>query len=513
MFNLNDKSRKWLTLLSMSSALALVFIDQTALAVALPAIQRNLNLSNSLLQWVINAYLLALSTLILLGGKVGDSLGHKRAFLWGISLFISASILCALAQSGAWLLVARAMQGAGGAFMMPSTNALVVDAFPEKERGKAMGIYVGLAAIFLAIGPLLGGALTEWFGWRSVFWINFPIAIASIFLAATAVPTWKPTEKFTIDYLGLFLSIGFISGFVLSFMEAPNWGWTSPTILILFSLSALTFIGFVFWERRFSHPLVELKLFKNSIFSTITTVMIIIQAVGVVFVFWAIFLQNVLQYSPLKAGLFLLPSMVPIIFMAPIGGHLRDKYGPMLPMFSGCLMVILSLIWIGTFSHYQRYIWLFPGLLTYGIGMPLMLAGSMATVMNTVTAQQRGIASAILNCARQFGVSIGLAVLAGFLASLNKLHLSSFLKHAPASISGIKENQIDGLLVKSTSAMQVISHLSSDAAALIKTAALSAYTYAFSFTMYIAAGFALIALVLVLNIPLNKKLSSIEDNL
>lgn len=505
MFNLNDKNRKWWTLLAMSSALALVFIDQTALAVALPAIQRDLNLSNSLLQWVINAYLLALSTLILLGGKIGDSLGHKRAFLWGVTLFISASILCALAQSGIWLIVARVIQGAGGAFMMPSTNALVVNAFPEKERGKAMGIYVGLAAIFLAIGPLLGGALTEWLSWRAVFWINFPVAITSIILTATAVPRWQPTEKLTLDYLGLLLSIGFISGFVLSFMEGPNWGWTSPITLILFSLSTLAFIAFIFWERRFVHPLIELKLFKNPIFSIVTTVMIIIQAVGIVFVFWAIFLQNVLQYSPLEAGLLLLPSMVPIIFMAPIGGHLRDKYGPTLPMFYGCLLVVLSLIWIGLFSHFQRYLWLFPGLLTYGIGMPLMLSGSMTTVMNTVTAQQRGIASAILNCARQFGNSIGLAVLAGFLGSLNKWHLSSFLSHAPASIAGIKENQIDGLLVKSTSAMQVINHLSSDAVVLLKTAALKAYTYAFSITMYIAAALALITLLLITKVPRNSK--------
>ncbi len=505
MFNLNDKNRKWWTLLAMSSALALVFIDQTALAVALPAIQRDLNLSNSLLQWMINAYLLALSTLILLGGKIGDSLGHKRAFLWGVTIFVSASILCALAQSGIWLIVARVIQGAGGAFMMPSTNALVVNAFPEKERGKAMGIYVGLAAVFLALGPLLGGALTEWFSWRAVFWINFPVAITSIILTTTAVPRWQPTEKLTLDYLGLLLSIGFISGFVLSFMEGPNWGWTSSITLILFSLSTLALIAFIFWERRFPHPLVELKLFKNPIFSIVTTVMIIIQAVGIVFVFWAIFLQNVLQYSPLEAGLLLLPSMAPIIFMAPVGGHLRDKYGPTLPMFCGCSLVILSLIWIGLFSHFQRYLWLFPGLLTYGIGMPLMLSGSMTTVMNTVTAQQRGIASAILNCARQFGSSIGLAVLAGFLGSLNKWHLSSFLSHAPASIAGIKENQIDGLLVKSTSAMQVISHLSSDTAALLKTAALKAYTYAFSITMYIAATLALITLLLITKVPRNSK--------
>jgi EmrB/QacA subfamily drug resistance transporter len=505
MFNLTDDNRKWWTLLAMSSALALVFIDQTALAVALPAIQRDFNLSNGLLQWVINAYLLALSTLILLGGKVGDSLGHKRAFLWGVCFFISASIFCAMAQSGTWLIIARAIQGAGGAFMMPSTNALVINAFPDNERGKAMGIYVGLAAIFLALGPLLGGALTQWFSWRAVFWINFPVAVASIILAISAVPQWRPTEKFTIDYIGLILSIVFISGFVLGFMEGPHWGWTSPTILLLFFASLVALFAFIFWEQRFAYPLVELKLFKNPIFSLVTTIMIIIQAVGIVFVFWAIFLQNVLQYSPLQAGLLLLPSMVPIIFMAPIGGHLRDKYGPTLPMFCGCLLVVLSLIWIGFFSHYQHYLWLFPGLLSYGIGMPLMLSGTMTTVMNTVNAQQRGIASAILNCARQFGNSIGLAVLSAFLASLNKWQLTSFLKSAPSPLSRIQEIKIDGLLAKSTQAIQTVSHLSMESLALLKSAALKAYTHAFSITMFLAATFALICLLLILKVPRQTK--------
>jgi EmrB/QacA subfamily drug resistance transporter len=501
MFNVNDKNRKWWTLLAMSSALAIVFIDQTALAVALPSIQRDLNLGNTLLQWVMNGYLLALSTLMLLGGKVGDSLGHKRAFLFGVTVFISASILCAIAQSGTWLVVTRVIQGMGAAFMLPSTSTLVINAFPEQERGKAMGIYVALAAIFLTLGPLLGGALTEWFSWRAVFWINFPIALTSIILASTAIPTWQHTEKLIIDYLGLLFSIGFISGFVLCFMEGPNWGWTSPTTIILFFLSIFALIAFILLERRLQHPLVEMKLFSNPIFSIMITIMIIIQAVGIVFIFWAIFIQNVLQYSPLQAGLLLLPAMLPIIFMAPIGGYLRDKYGPTLPMFTGCFLVMLGLSWIGLFSHYQLYSWLFPGLLVYGLGMPVMLSGTMATVMNTVTDKQRGTAAAILNCARQFGNSIGLAVLASLLGSLNKWQLTIFLKKTQAPLSHINANQIDGLLAKSALAMQTVQHLSVQSVEVLKTAALKAYTFAFSMAMYMAALFALICLLLILKIP------------
>lgn len=501
MLKFAEKNRKWWILLAMSSSLALVFIDQTALAVALPAIQRELNLTNSLTQWVINAYLLALSAIILLGGKIGDRLGHKRAFLFGVIVFVVSSVLCALAQSGAWLIIMRAIQGIGGAFMMPSTNALVTNAFPDKERGKAIGIYVALAAVFLALGPLLGGILTQVFGWRAVFWINFPIALISIFLATSSVPHWERSEKLNIDWLGFFISVVFISGFVLSFMEGSNWGWTSLPLISLLLFSVLSLAAFIVWENKISNPLVELQLFKNITFSILFSVLLIIQAVGIVFVFWAIFLQNVLHYTPLRAGVLLLPAMVPVIFMAPIGGYLRDKYGAIIPMFSGALLIVLSIIWIGIFSPYQTYTILFPGLLGFGIGFPLMLSGMMVTVMNMVKVEQRGIASAIMNCARQFGISIGLAVLAGLLGSLNKWQLSSFLKQSAAPFSSLQEYQIDGLLVQSDRAMQAVNHFSQHNLQLLKTAAATAYTRAFSITMFVAAFFALIALTLVLKIP------------
>jgi EmrB/QacA subfamily drug resistance transporter len=504
MLKFAEKNRKWWILLAMSSSLALVFIDQTALAVALPAIQRELNLTNSLTQWVINAYLLALSAIILFGGKIGDRLGHKRAFLFGVIVFVVSSVLCALAESGGWLIMMRAIQGVGGAFMMPSTNALVTNAFPDKERGKALGIYVALAAVFLALGPLLGGFLTQVFSWRAVFWINFPIALTSIFLAISSVPGWQRTEKLNIDWLGFFISILFISGFVLSFMEGPNWGWTSLPLISLLLFSVLSLVAFIVWENKISNPLVELDLFKNLTFSILFSVLLIIQSVGIVFVFWAIFLQNVLHYSPLKAGVLLLPAMLPIIIMAPVGGHLRDKYGPRVPMFCGALLIVLSLIWIGIFSHNQTYAILFPGLLGFGIGMPLMLSGIMVTVMNMVKVEQRGIASAILNCSRQFGTSIGLAVLAGLLGSLNKWQLGSFLNHSAPPFSSLKEYQIDGLLVQSQRAMQAVSHLSHQNLQLLKTAAAKAYTAAFSLTMFAAAFFALITLMLISKIPRKK---------
>lgn len=504
MLKFSEKNRKWWILLAMSSALAMVFIDQTALAVALPAIQRELNLTNNLTQWVINAYLLALSAVILLGGKIGDRLGHKRAFLLGVSVFVVTSVLCALAESGRWLIIMRALQGIGGAFMTPSTNTIVTNAFPDNERGKALGIYVALAAIFLALGPLLGGILTEAFSWRALFWINFPIALVSIYLAVFSVPNWQRTERLNIDWLGFFISVIFISGFVLSFMEGSNWGWTSLPIISLLLFSAVALAVFIKWENKISNPLVELDLFKNLTFSIMFSVLLIIQGVGIIFVFWAIFLQNVLHFTPLQAGALLLPAVLPVIVMAPVGGYLRDRYGATLPMLCGSSLVVLSIIWIGIFSHAHSYPLIFPGLLGYGISFPLMLSGIMVTVMNMIKIEQRGMASAVMNCSRQFGISIGLAVLGGLLGSLNKWQLTSFLNHSTPPLSSLQEYQIDGLLVQSQRAMQAVSHLSAQNLQLLKTAATSAYTTAFSLTMFAAASFAAITLILILKIPRKK---------
>ncbi|EDP45930.1 MFS transporter [Rickettsiella grylli] len=503
MLKLTENNRKWWILLAMSTSLSLIFIDQTALVVALPAIQRELNLTSSLTQWVINAYLLTLSTFILLGGKIGDRWGHKRAFLLGVIVFLMGSVGCALSHSSSWLILLRGLQGIGGALMMPSTNALITNAFPDKERGRALGMYVALAAIFLALGPLLGGFLTQFFDWRAVFWINVPIALISIILAFASVPGWTRTEKLNIDWLGFFISTLFISSFVLSFMEGSHWGWTSPSIVGLLFFSFISLGVFIVWETHHHHPFVELDLFKNSTFSILFSILLMIQSVGIIFVFWSLFLQNILHYTPLKAGLFLLPAMLPLIFMAPIGGHLRDRYGPKKPMSWGALLVILSLIWIGIFSHHQRYVLLLPGFLGFGIGMPLILSGIMATAMTIVGTQQRGIASALLNGARQLGTSMGLAVLAGLLSSVNKWQLSFRLKHYMHSFS-LKESQIDGLLAKSKHAMRAVNHLSVENLAWLKHTMTISYVTAFSFTMFVAAFLVSMTFALIFKIPSQK---------
>lgn len=440
MFNITDDNRKWWILLAMSCSMALVFIDQTALAVALPPMQHDLHTTNSVTQWFINAYLLALSALVLFGGKIGDMLGHRKTFLFGVTLFISASILCALSETGWWAVMSRAIQGIGGAFMIPSSGALVANAFSEEERGKAMGIYIAIAAIFLSVGPLLGGVLTQWISWRAVFWINLPIALISIILTVNSAPKLERTQEMIIDWLGLILSATFMTSIVLLFMEAPHFGWTSLFIRSLSILSIISFIGFIFWEKKAKNPLVDLTMFKNPLFSLAIIIMLTMQAVFVVFVFWAIFLQNGLQFKPAMAGFLLLPITVPIVFMSPLGGHLRDKYGYRPSMIIGSILVVISLLWVAMTSPYHSYAWLFPGLLAFGMTMPLVISGYMTAVMSSAKPQQRGTAGGIANCIRQLGSAIGLAVFGSLIETLSKngssyIHAFSITMYAVAALA------------------------------------------------------------------------------
>ncbi len=502
MLKITDHNRKWWVLLAMSCALALVFIDQTAISVVLVTIQRELSANSTDIHWVINAYLLTLSAVILLGGSMGDAIGHKRMFLFGITLFAFASALCGFAYNSTELILARVLQGIGGAFMMPCASALVVNNFSDNERGKAMGIYVGIAAIFLAVGPLLGGVLTQWISWRAIFWINVPISLISILLTAHVLPPMKAMRAFNLDTLGFLLSAACMISIVLYFMEAPTWGWISMRSLCLILTILISIAAFILWEHSRTTPLIDLKLFKNTIFTSILSITFIGQAVGTVFIFWSIFLQIILHYSVVDTGFLLLPFTIPLMIIAPIAGRLRDRYGPRIAPLCGTVLGVCGFILVGSSSHLQNYHGLFPGFLLCGIAMPMILSGSIATGLSAVSEQQRATASAIINCVRQLGISIGLAILSGLLNSLNDWKLTQLLKHGQdLTLSQLNAEQIDGLLSGSASALKIVARLTVQESKQVISAATAAYNFAFSKTMYIAASFTLLIFVCILKLP------------
>lgn len=507
-FPIHDQNRKWWLLAAMTAALSLVFIDQTALSVALPPMQRELNISSITLQWIVNAYLLALAALVVFGGKLGDLIGHRKTFLAGSTLFIISCLTCAMAHSGLSAIISRALQGIGGAFMIPATSAILIRAFPDHERGKAIGIYVGVASLFLAAGPILGGLLTQYLSWRWVFWLNLPPALIAIGLTLLAHPKSDANANLQIDWLGFGLFTTAVLSAIFALMEAVNWGWSSPYIIGLLICTIILKIVFIWHAKRHPYPFIELNLFRNQAFLFSSLILLTIQTAAMGLVFWVIFLQNILHFSPSVSGLATLPIMLPLMFMAPLGGMLRDKYGPRLPMLCGCFLAMLSIAWIGYAASHQSYRWLFPGFLLYGMSTPLIISNCMATALSDVPREKQGLASGLLSGARQLGNCLGIAVIASILIGLNHYYLNSFLQQATGAISHLEAHDLDGLLAGAIKATQTLAHFSAQDAAVIHTAATHSYIAAFSHTMYLLAFLVFLSCMMTIKIP--KQLASLK---
>ncbi|ATN85980.1 MFS transporter [Coxiella burnetii] len=493
MFKITEKNRKWWIFVAMSGALSVVFLDQTAISVILPPIQKDLGLSNVLLQWVINAYLLSLAALVIFGGKLGDVLGHKRTFLAGIIIFVLASISCAAAQTSYWLVTSRIIQGVGGAFMIPVTSVMMAHAFSESEQGKVMGLYVAVAPVFLSLGPLLSGLLAHYFNWRWVFWINVPISLLSIFLTIIAVPArenQRDTSK-PLDWLGFLTFSLFIATLVVALMEGVNLGWSSKEIIFLFVVAAFSAIAFIFVERKAADPIVSLHLFTRKTFLSASLCLLFFTCAFSSSVFWAILLQKVMGYSPAATGLFYLPVTIPVMFMAPLGGMLRDKYGPRLPVMMGSTAVAAGSFWIALSAFKGHYSAMLPGFLLFGLGPALVYSAVMATTISSVPLSQMGMASGISNGIRQLGRVLGVAMIGSVISNIEHSRLIHSHLDTTGKLSQVSDQQLTHLLSNPAAAKHILSGLSLSEINHIHLALKSVFTFAFSMGM-ILAGFLLI---------------------
>ncbi len=503
MLKIKEENRKWWVLVALSLTLSLVFIDQTAISVSLPTIQKQLGLSNLSLQWIVNAYLLVLSSLLILGGRAGDLFGQRRVYITGVIIFTLASIFCGMATSGWWIILNRALQGVGGALMMPTIGVLLMFAFPENERGRAAGYTVSIASIFLSLGPLMGGFFTQYASWRWVFWVNAPIAIISILLTLLVVPKPAIREKRNIDWRGGIVMAVTIASFITALMQVVDWGWHSFSILALFTLTMIGCILLPMVERRRKNPLIDFSLFANKSFTSSVLVLLFIQAAFIVFVFWGIFLQNILSFSPGEAGLLILPVTLPVMFMAPIGGRLRDKYGARMPVSLGTALATVGAIWIALMAGKQDYYWLLPGFLFFGFGIPLVIAPCYTTALTTVSESVRGMASGISGCVRQLGGSMGLALLTSVMVSVDRHQFFQSLRHAKLGLSLSQMRHLQGLKSGSTLAKQTLAKLAPDKAHLIGQLAANSYTHAFATAMVVVAILALISFSIARLLPRN----------
>ena len=396
-----------------SIALFMVSLDNLVVTTALPVIKESLGASLSQLEWTVNAYTLTFAVLLLTGAALGDRFGRKRVFTIGVALFTGASVAAALAPNGDLLVLARALQGVGGAIIAPLSLTILADAVPAERRGLALGAWGAIAGLAVALGPLVGGAVVEGLNWQSIFWLNVPIGIALVPLALLFLrESHGPDSALDLPGLGL-VSTGLFA-LVWALIHGNEEGWTSIGIVGAFVAAAILLITFVAWEARTASPMLPLRFFRNRAFSAANGVSLLMSfgLFGAIFLL-AQFFQVAQGYSPLEAGLRTLPWTIMPMFVAPIAGVLSDRIGGRPLLTTGMVMMSIGLAWIATVATPTvEYLALVPAFILAGTGMSLFFAPTANLVLSAVRPEEEGRASGANNTIREIGGVFGVAVLA-----------------------------------------------------------------------------------------------------
>jgi EmrB/QacA subfamily drug resistance transporter len=492
---ITDENRKWWTLGAMCFALFMIMLDNTVVNVALPSIQRDLSASISGLEWTVNGYTLSFAVLLATGGRLGDIFGRRRMFLAGVVIFAASSATAGLAPSEMALVVSRVVQGVGAALMMPGTLSIITDAFPPQERGKAMGTWAGVSALALAVGPVLGGYLTEHVTWRAIFYLNIPVAAGAVLASLFAVRESRDTTVGRdVDYLGVATLTAALTGLVLALVEGNSWGWGSSAIIALLVLAVVGLALFVVVERRVAAPMVEFHFFASRNFvGAVVVAMIISFAMLGVFFFLALYMQDILGYSPLEAGIRFLPSTMMIVAVAPLAGRLADRIGPRWLIAGGLTLAAASLY---TFSHIavdSSYLDLLPGFMLLGTGIAMTMSPMTSAAMNAVAVEKAGIASGVLSMFRMVGGSLGVAVTGAIFQGLVGSRLGDLL--SGSGISAAQRSQVADAL-GGGSAQSALRGLDPAQAKQVTAAGNEAFVYALGHAMTVSAAVALAGAVI-----------------
>ena len=435
---LAEKNRKWITLAAVAFGLFMIMLDNTVVNVALPAIERDLHVSISSLEWVVTAYALTFAALLITGGKLGDLYGRKRIFIVGIAVFTLSTLACGLAPSAGFLIGARAVQGVGAALMNPASLSIITATFAPRERGQAIGIWAGVSAMALAIGPLVGGLIVDNINWNWIFFINVPVGVLGIAVSQYAIRESRDTShEQSIDLPGLALSGAGLFAVSYALIEGNRHGWTSPEILGLFAAAAALLVAFVLVEHFQRLPMLDLSLFKIGSFTGANLVAMLV-SLGMfgVFFFVSLYIQNILHFSPTKAGASFLPMTLLIILVAPMAGKASDRIGSRWLMGGGMTLVGISLLLYQRVGLHSTFWTLLPAMLLGGVGMALTMSPMTAAAMGSVTVDKAGVGSGVLNSFRQLGGSLGIALMGAIVAS--------YITAPPRSPQGAQQF-VDGL--------------------------------------------------------------------
>lgn len=499
---LTEENRKWWILAAMTASVSMIFVDITVLPVVLPTLQRDMEISDLGLQWIINAYTLALAVFVLIGGKLGDMWGLRRTFSIGVLGFAITSAMCGLSNTEWWLILSRSLQGIAGSLLLPATQAILISSFPPHQRGKAMGLFVSIGSIFLALGPLIGGSLTTYLSWRYVFWINLPIAGIGLLLTYYAVP-FMPGRNHALDVRGfLILAIG-IAASVIALMQAQIWGWFSPVTIILLLTGAISLVMLFRRKHKPHASILDFELMKKKSFIASASCIFANQLIIMVTVFWAIYFQNILGFSPSKAGVYAFLANIPVLLAAPLGGYLVDKLGPRIPVMIGFSLILFSLGWLVGYQRHEDIMMLMPTLFTFGFGVCMIFTPCFVGMMNDVPKEKRGVVSGITSALRQFSSSLGLAIFGTIYSTIYFGHLSQFLK-SNQNTESLSSMQFEGLLSKSPEAVRSLNQLPVHEAQYILQSAKTSFLDAFASMNLTAAAVAFLSIFVAWRLLKNK---------
>jgi EmrB/QacA subfamily drug resistance transporter len=491
--------RRWWILGVLCLSLLIIVVDNSILNVALPTLARpasegGLDATTSQLQWMVDAYTLVFAGLLLTAGSLGDRFGRRGALQVGLAVFGLGSLLSAMASSPGQLIASRALMGIGGAFIMPGTLSLITTVFEGRERGRAIAIWAGVAGLAVAIGPVTGGFLLEHFYWGSVFLVNLPIVGFALAAGVLIMPTSKDPTAPKLDLVGAGLSIAGLVALVYAFIEAPSKGWSDSTILGAMGGAAVLLVAFFLWERRSSHPMLDLNFFRNPRFTTASASISVLffTLFGVIFLLTQYF-QFVLGYSPLEAGVRLLPMALTILIVAPLSARIVERVGTKVVVATGLFLVAVS---VGSFVQFEvttGYENIFWRLMVFAIGMGLTMAPSTESIMGSLPPAKAGVGSAVNDTTRQVGGALGVAIIGSVLASTYGTKVGDAVSGQP--LPGGVANEVENSL---GFALETASRLGGPAGETLANTARTAFVDGMHQGFLVAAAAALVGAIVAL---------------
>jgi EmrB/QacA subfamily drug resistance transporter len=414
-----SRRRRISVLLICSMSLFIVGLDVTVVNIALPSIGRDLHASISGLQWTVGSYTVVMASLLMFAGSTADRVGRKRTFVVGLTVFSVASLACSLAPSVGLLVVFRVLQAVGGSMMNPVAMSIITNTFTDsRERAQAVGVWGAVFGISMALGPIVGGTLVSSVGWRSIFLINIPIGLAAIILTLRFIPESKAPRPRRFDPVGQVLVIVLLGAVTYGIIEAPSRGWSSPAILAAFSASGAALLALLLYEPRREEPLIDLRFFRSIPFaSSIVIAVAAFAAFGGFLFLNTLYLQQARGLSPVQAGLVTLPMAVVMVVASPLSGRMVGRLGPRFPLVISGVCAVIASGMLTAIDPATPLAWLFAAYVIFGIGFGLVNAPITNAAVSGMPRAQAGVAAALATTSRQFGQTLGVAVVGAIVTS------------------------------------------------------------------------------------------------